>query len=66
MAICTAPKGERFESDLPERWVGKPALYLTVRQLQGAPLPTGSVERVGPNVVQMLLILERAGILDVM
>ncbi|MFB9647664.1 hypothetical protein [Curtobacterium pusillum] len=66
LAICTAPKGERFESDLPERWVGKPALYLTVRQLQGAPLPTGSVERVGPNVVQMLLILERAGILDVM
>lgn len=66
LAIYTAPKGERFESDLPEQWVGKPALYLTVMQLHGAPLPLGSVERVGPSDGQMLLMLERAGILDVM
>ncbi|MBT1669146.1 hypothetical protein KK092_07110 [Curtobacterium flaccumfaciens pv. flaccumfaciens] len=66
LAIYTAPKGERFERDLPERWVGKPALYLTVMQLHGAPLPLGSAERVRPRVGQMLLMLERAGILDVM
>lgn len=66
LAIYMAPKGERFERDLPERWVGKPALYLTVMQLHGAPLPLGSAERVGPGVGQMLLMLERAGILDVL
>lgn len=66
LGIYTAPKGERFELDLPERWVGKPALYLTVLQLHGARLPLGSAERVGPGIGRMLLMLERAGILDVM